>query len=83
MSESQIKMYGADWCPDCRRAKKFFQDYGIEYQWFDTDADPANADLVRELNHGKRIIPTILFADGSMLVEPSNTQLAEKLGVAL
>lgn len=37
--------------------------------------------LVEQINHGKRIIPTILFPDGSILVEPSNAQLAEKLNL--
>ncbi|RMF43850.1 MAG: NrdH-redoxin [Anaerolineae bacterium] len=81
--ENIIHMYGADWCPDCRRAKRFFQDYGIEYIWHDTDSDPEAAAFVREANNGRRVIPTIVFPDGSMLVEPSNAELAAKTGVEL
>jgi len=58
-------------------------DYGIEYEWIDTDQNKDAEDIVKTLNHGKRIIPTIIFPDGSILVEPSNIQLATKLGIKL
>jgi len=80
--QKKIQMYGADWCPDCRRAKRFFQEHGIEFEWHDTESDPEAAEFVRRVNNGKRIIPTIIFPDGSMLVEPSNAQLAAKTGAA-
>ncbi|NNL75675.1 MAG: FAD-dependent oxidoreductase [Desulfobacterales bacterium] len=37
--------------------------------------------MVLENNNGKRIIPTIVFLDGTFLVEPTNAELAEKLGL--
>ena len=81
MEQSGITVYGADWCGDCRRAKKFMDDNGVGYQWVDVENDQAAIDLVLELNGGKRIIPTIVFEDGSILVEPTNSELAVKLGV--
>ncbi|MCA9914184.1 MAG: FAD-dependent oxidoreductase, partial [Anaerolineae bacterium] len=73
-----IKVYGATWCPDCRRAKQFFDDHRVPYEWIDiTDNEEAIA-IVEELNDGNRSIPTILFKDGSVLVEPSNAELAAK-----
>ena len=83
MSQSKITLYGADWRGDCRRAKQFFKDYGIDYQWINTDQDKTAEELVKKLNGGRRVIPTILFEDGSMLVEPSNADLAKKLQVEL
>lgn len=80
---AEIKVYGAPWCPDCRRAKQFFGEQRVAYDWIDIDQVPAAADLVREKNAGKQIIPTIIFADGSLLVEPSNDELAAKLGLRL
>lgn len=82
MSE-QIKVYGAPWCPDCRRSKQFLGEMRIPYQWIDIDQDEAAAALVREKNDGKQIIPIIIFPDGSFLVEPSNDELAQKLGLTL
>ncbi len=81
--ENTIHMYGADWCPDCRRAKRFFQDYGIEYTWHDTDSDPEAEAFVRKVNNGRRVIPASVCPDGSTLVEPRNAELAAKLGVEL
>ena len=53
----------------------------IPSQWIDVQEDPEARKVVESLNDGKRIIPTIIFQDGSILVEPSNSQLARKLGI--
>ncbi len=76
-----ITVYGAPWCPDCRRSKKFLSEHLIRYEWIDIDQDEAARALVEEKNQGKRIIPTIVFPDGSFVVEPSNAELAQKLGL--
>ena len=78
-----IKVYGAPWCPDCRRSKQFLGEMRVPYEWIDIDEDPASAELVRQKNDGRQIIPTIVFPDGSFLVEPSNNELARKLGLTL
>ena len=76
-----IRVYGASWCPDCRRAKRFLGDQRIAFEWHDIDTDPDGVRIVQERNDGKNIIPTIVFPDGSHLAEPSNEELAEKLGL--
>ena len=76
-----IRVYGASWCPDCRRAKRFLGDQRIGFEWHDIDLDPDGVRIVQERNDGKNIIPTIVFPDGSHLAEPSNEELAEKLGL--
>jgi thioredoxin reductase (NADPH) len=81
MIENRIRMYGTSWCSDCKRAKKFLSEQRVAYDFVDVDADADGLRIVEEVNQGKRIIPTIFFADGSTLVEPSNTALAEKLGL--
>ncbi len=80
-SSSDIVVYGAFWCPDCRRSKQFLGEHQIPYQWVNIEEDADAERRVIEMNDGKRIIPTILFADGSRLVEPSNAELAAKLGL--
>lgn len=80
---AEIKVYGAPWCPDCRRAKQFLGEQRLEYDWIDIDKDAAAAGFVREKNAGKQIIPTVVFPDGTFLVEPSNDELAVKLGLSL
>ena len=81
MAQQTIRMYGAPWCPDCKRAKQFLSDQRIPYEWNDIDRDEAARAYVQQANSGRQIIPTIVFADGSILVEPSNAELAEKLGI--
>lgn len=81
MSHTNITVYGAPWCPDCQRAKRFLGEQRVHYNWIDIEAHPEAVELVERINHGKRIIPTIIFEDESILVEPSNAELAAKLGL--
>jgi len=79
MTEAEITMYGTRWCGDCMRAKRYLDYHHIPYHWIDIDRNKDAERFVIETNHGNRSVPTILFGDGSILVEPSNLQLAEKL----
>ena len=81
LKPSSITVYGATWCPDCRSAKQFFGEQRIQYSNVDIDDDPKSVEFVEKINEGKRTIPTIIFPDGQILVEPSNAQLAQKLGL--
>ena len=82
MQEANITVYGAPWCPDCRRSKQFLGEQRIPYNWVDIDEDEEGRKRVQAVNDGKQIIPTIVFQDGSILVEPSNAELAAKLGIS-
>ncbi len=75
----QIVMYGASWCPDCHRSRTFLDAHDVKYDWIDIDEDPAAADKVASINHGNKTIPTIIFPDESILVEPSDQVLGDKL----
>ena len=77
----QIIIYGADWCGDCIRAERFLDRFGISYEKINVEQDQNAKDFVIKTNNGKQIIPTIIFPDNSMLVEPSNKQLADKLNI--
>lgn len=77
-----ITMYGAHWCPDCTRAKQFFGEHRIQYDYYDIDQHPETVPFIQDLNNGMRIIPTILFPDGTKVAEPSNAELAEILGIS-
>lgn len=82
MEQPNITVYGAPWCPDCKQSKQFLAEQRIRFNWVDIDQDEDGRRRVQELNDGKQIIPTIIFEDGSMLVEPSNAELAAKLGIS-
>lgn len=81
MADSNIVIYSTTWCSDCKRAKKFFGEQRIPYTNIDIEENPEYVEVVEKINDGKRSVPTIVFPDGSILVEPSNAQLAEKLGL--
>lgn len=76
-----ITMYGAEWCGDCRRSKRFLERHGITYEYLDTDRDPDARAVALEKNRGRMRIPVIVFPDGSFLTEPSDEELARKVGV--
>ena len=77
-----LVVYGASWCPDCRRAKQFLASHRVAYEWIDLEVQPERIAEVEALNNGKRIIPTIVFPDGSFLAEPSNDELADHIGLS-
>ncbi len=82
MPEAKITVYGAPWCPDCRRSKQFLGEQRVPFNWVDIDQDEEGRKYTQKVNNGKQIIPTIVFDDGSILVEPTNAELAAKLGIS-
>ena len=76
-----IKVYGTSWCSDCSRAKQFFNEHDISYDWSDIDDQPHLKRVVRDLNDGNEKVPTIVFPDGSILIEPTNSELKDKLNI--
>ncbi len=78
---TEIIVYGTSWCPQTARAKLCLSECGSSFKWCDIEQDPVGCAFVEKVNQGNRSVPTIVFPDGSILVEPSNGQLREKLGV--
>ena len=78
---AEIKMYGTTWCGDCTRAKAFMDEHNVDYDWTNVDEETQFVELVLQLNNGERRVPTMVFPDGSVLVEPSNQELAKKLSI--
>jgi mycoredoxin len=74
----KICMYGTSWCPDTARSKRCLQRLGIVFVWYDIDKDKDACAVVEKVNKGNRSVPTILFPDGSVLVEPSDAELEQK-----
>ena len=78
MSDNKVTMYGAEWCGDCRRSKKFLDSNNINYTYIDVEHDEAGKDKAISIC-GKQSIPVIAFNDGTFLVEPSDIDLKRKL----
>jgi thioredoxin reductase (NADPH) len=81
MAESTIKLYGTNWCSDCKRSKKFLGEQRIPYDYINIEEDLEGQAYVQRVQNGGMSIPTILFEDGSILIEPTNAELAAKLGL--
>src|SRR5579859_2369791 len=81
IDHSTLVVYGADWCSDCVQSRQFLDEQNIPYTYVDVEHDAAARQFVLDRNGGRQIVPTILFPDGSILAEPSNGDLADKLGL--
>ena len=81
MAHTNIKLYGTEWCSDCRRSKKFLGEQRVHYEFINIEENKEGQAYVQELQNGGLTIPTIVFEDGSVLIEPSNAELATKLGL--
>ena len=79
LNPAQIVMYSTQYCSDCLRAKAFFEANHISYIPIMLEGNPAATDFVMKMNNGYRSVPTIVFPDGTVLVEPSWQELKEKI----
>lgn len=77
---TDILLYGADWCPDCRRAKAYLKENNINFSFIDVDLDKEATAKVEAINNGKRIIPTVIIK-GKSYTNPNNIELASVLGI--
>lgn len=78
----RLTMYTTRGCGDCTASKRVLEGAGVDYDEIDLDRDPAAVATVLAINGGYRTVPTILFPDGRVLVEPSRRELLGALGVA-
>jgi mycoredoxin len=77
-----VTMYSTTWCGYCARLKKGLEREGIEYSEVNIEEDEAAADLVQSVNGGNRTVPTLVFADGSALTNPTVAQVKAQLALA-
>jgi glutaredoxin len=75
-----LVMYSASWCPDCKRSKAFLETHQINYTTVDIGKDTEAFIFLERLTRRVRI-PTLIFPDRTILIEPSNEELGRKLGI--
>jgi len=75
----QLTMYTTSWCGYCRNLKKQLNRVGIEVAEVDIEHDPAAAEYVMSVNGGNQTVPTVVFPDGTTLVNPSSAQVRARL----
>src|SRR6516165_7070210 len=82
-NEPVMTVYGAPWCPHCKRVRKFLAAHRVRYANVDIDADPEAIERLKELQDGGQIIPTVVYPDGTHEVNPGDEALARRLGLSL
>jgi mycoredoxin len=78
---SAVTMYSTTWCGYCQRLKKTMEREGIEYSEVNIELDDAAAQMVEQVNGGNRTVPTLVFADGSALTNPTIVQVKAQLAL--
>lgn len=79
LTPSQIVMYTTEYCSDCHRAKAYFEANQIPYVKVGLEDNEEATEFIMKLNNGFRSVPTIIFPDGTVLVEPDWDELRAKL----
>jgi glutaredoxin len=76
---NNVVVFGAEWCGDCRQAKAWLRDNQVPFEDLDVDRDASARDRAVELAEGRTNIPVVVLPDGSVLIEPTDADLASAL----
>jgi thioredoxin reductase (NADPH) len=79
--QPHLIVYGAPWCPHCKRVKKFLAAHRVPYDNVDIDEHPEAIDRLKDLQGGRQIIPTVVYGDGTHEVNPTDEALAARIGL--
>ncbi len=79
MTNAALTVYTTSWCGYCFRLKTALKANGISYDELDIEHDAAAAQFVGSVNGGNHTVPTVKFADGSTLTNPSAGEVKAKL----
>lgn len=81
--DAALTVYSAPWCPHCKRVKRFLAAHRMPYRQIDIDGDPGAIEELKALQGGRQIIPTVVYGDGTHDVNPSDEDLARRIGLDL
>ena len=76
-----IRVAGTLWSASSHDVKEFLARSQIPYQWLDIERDLEAKELVESSSEGRPRLPTVFFPDGSTLVAPDLSTLADKVGM--
>lgn len=82
MPDAQFTMYSTPWCGYCHRLKSQLKREGIEFAEVDIEQEPSAAAIVEKANNGNQTVPTLVFADGTALTNPSVAQVKAQLALS-
>jgi thioredoxin reductase (NADPH) len=77
-----IRVVGNRWSPRSHQVKDFLARNQIPYQWLDIELAPEAQKLVEYAeSNAEQKLPLVLFPDGLRLIQPSNLEIAERIGL--
>ena len=76
-----ITMFSTEWCGYCKRLMMMLDKTGIDYEVIDIENTPGTEELVKSVNAGNAVVPTVVFPDGTTATNPSLKDVQAKLGV--
>ena len=82
MANPLMTLYGTLWCGDCKCAKKFLAEQRVPYEYVDVEEDRKGLTFIERVDDGKQIVPTILFGDGSIMIEPSSSSALTRIRIS-
>ena len=78
LTGQEFVMFSTEWCGYCKRLKSQLGEAGINFREINVEENPDSASFVEKVNGGNRVVPTLLFSDGSALTNPSVIAVKEK-----
>ena len=79
-TSAEIVIYGAAWCPDVARTRRYLDRHNVGYTYRDIDEESEATAALLELRGKDWVVPTLILADGTVLDDPPIQDLARRLG---
>jgi thioredoxin reductase (NADPH) len=76
-----IRVVGVRWSAMDHAVRDFLSRNRIPYQWLNPETNPDALALLKEKGIDDTKLPVILFGDGTALVQPTSTEMANKVGL--
>ncbi|HET7271240.1 MAG TPA: FAD-dependent oxidoreductase [Rubrobacter sp.] len=78
-----IRIVGHQLSPQSHQIKDFLSRNLVPYQWLDVEIDEEASDLLELSSSDDSRLPLVLFPDGPPLTQPTNAQIAERIGLRM
>jgi mycoredoxin len=79
-----VTIYSTQFCSDCRRAKTFLKERGVQFREVNIEEANDGEQIVIKANQGKRVVPTFEVGGRFFACSPFDAQqLADELKIPL
>jgi len=76
-----LQLISPRWAAHDHEIRNFLSRNLIPFKWLDPEQSPESLTLLRSKGLDEAKLPVVLFPDGSTLVQPTTTQIAERVGL--